>query len=158
MLTRSIAEARQLCYVLCVAHKALVNGVHGVFKGEGALKLSYLHVCRFAFLPLNEGVYQSGRAAQCRGVAVQLHLSLPVKLVKELSVQGHTHHAQVERVVLSIFQPFGIILLSRSGVLSHHISAEFDVVYHFYLRGVVLCLCCCAQACQCQHACQNFGC
>ena len=93
MSSGTVAEACKRTDNLAVAHKALIYGVHGILEREGTLKLSCLDLEIVILLPLTEEVYHTGRAAKGGGVALKLHLCLPIELVEDAAIERETRQA-----------------------------------------------------------------
>ena len=132
LLACAIREACELADVLRIAHEALCDRVHGVFKSEGALELSGLDAEEFVLLPLSEEIDETDvglRLVGIVGVTVDLHLHFPVEVVVGAAFKSHSHESEVEAVVLGIFLVAGLIL-------HHAVAAELDVLKPFALgRG-----------------------
>ena len=61
--TSPVSKTGYIVDNLAVAHKALLDGVHGVLKGKGPLELASLNAEVSIFLPFGKEVYHAWRTA-----------------------------------------------------------------------------------------------
>ncbi len=118
LFARTVVETGQFRHILRVTHEALVDGMHGVFKGERPLELPGFHLKQAEPLPLGVGIHYARTAAERGRIAVYLHLNLVFNVVKQPSAQGKARHAHVKRVA-------PVAALERCLILSYDIAAQF---------------------------------
>ena len=117
MLARPVTESGQLRHILRVAHKALSDGVHGVFVREGTFELSDLDAEEIKFLPFTPPVDHSDgeaviltRGVFVERVAIDLHLEFIGKVFRRMAVNRDTGQAKIERIAFCVFLIAGLIL------------------------------------------------
>lgn len=123
-LTVAVGEAGKLAHVLTIGHEALVDRVHRILKGEGALELSKLNLEEVVFLPFGENINNSYAAGEVgrRTIVLELNPCRPVGM--RVGIDDNTSKTDVERVGLGPF-------LSGSLVLDHVITGELEHVEPF---------------------------
>ena len=61
--------------------------MQGIVESERTLKLTHFDAGKIILLPLGKEVDQAWAAAQRRGIAIDLHLRLPIKVVTHATFQ-----------------------------------------------------------------------
>ena len=87
LLTAAVAKPSEFQHRLTNAHETLVDRMQGIVESERTLKLTHLDAGKIILLPLGKEVDQAWAAAQRRGIAIDLHLRLPVKVVTHATFQ-----------------------------------------------------------------------